>query len=213
MVLTAEVLSIEFSSGIDFVDVNCGCPIDLVFRTGIGSALLDTPAKLVKIVVRMNKALGEIPVTVKGRNTAHKLMLRLSSEWGQRYMKLADWDYIKDCVDVVRAREEEHGLSPVLIFGGGDCFSAQDYWEKVDTIRVNGIMIGRGGLIKPCIFSEIKDRREWEISARERLAFVRQYAKYDLTHFVTDTVGREQDMSVPLQSPLVPVPLHPDRLA
>ena len=50
--------------------------------------MLDAPAKLGKIVVGMNKALGEIPVTVKlrtgvkdGRNTAHKTMPRLSAEW------------------------------------------------------------------------------------------------------------------------------------
>lgn len=35
---TAEVLARECSAGIDFVDLNCGCPIDLVFKTGSGSA-------------------------------------------------------------------------------------------------------------------------------------------------------------------------------
>ncbi len=35
---SAEVMAKEFGSNIDFVDVNCGCPIDLVFRTGSGSA-------------------------------------------------------------------------------------------------------------------------------------------------------------------------------
>ncbi|KAF8549296.1 zinc finger dihydrouridine synthase [Imleria badia] len=208
MVPTAEVLGREFASGIDFVDINCGCPIDLVFKTGSGSALLDAPAKLGRIVVGMSKALGEIPVTVKlrtgvkeGRNTAHKLMPRLGSEWGvgcitlhgrtqqQRYTKLADWGYIKECVDAVRAREADQGLSPIPIFGGGDCFSSQDYWEKVDTSGVDGIMIGRGALIKPWIFTEIKERREWDISARERLELVRKYAEYGLTHFGTDTVG------------------------
>ncbi|KAG8215942.1 hypothetical protein J3R82DRAFT_7916 [Butyriboletus roseoflavus] len=208
MVPTAEVLGREFASGIDFVDINCGCPIDLVFKTGSGSALLDTPVKLGKIVVGMNKALGEIPVTVKlrtgvkeGRNTAHKLMPRLSSEWGagcitlhgrtrqQRYTKLADWGYIKECVDVVRACEADEGLTPIPIFGGGDCFSSQDYWEKVDTTGVDGIMIGRGALIKPWIFTEVKEQREWDISSRERLELVRKYAEYGLTHFGTDTVG------------------------
>ncbi|KAF8452347.1 zinc finger dihydrouridine synthase [Boletus edulis BED1] len=208
MVPTAEVLGRELANGIDFVDINCGCPIDLVFKTGSGSALLDTPAKLGRIVVGMNKALGEIPVTVKlrtgvkeGRNTAHKLMPRLRSEWGvgcitlhgrtrqQRYTKLADWGYIKECVDAVRTCEADQGLSPIPIFGGGDCFSSQDYWEKVDTTGVDGIMIGRGALIKPWIFTEIQERREWDISSRERLELVRKYAEFGLTHFGTDTVG------------------------
>ena len=108
--------------------------------------MLDAAGRLGKIVVGMNKALGEIPVTVKlrtgvkdGRNNAHKLMPRIAPEWGasaitvrafrpsefcvswlkcgatqlhgrtrqQRYTKLADWDYIKQCVQAVRAREEE----------------------------------------------------------------------------------------------------------
>lgn len=50
--------------------------------------VLDTVSKLGKILIGMNKALGEIPMTVKlrtgvkdGKNTAHKLMPRLSTEW------------------------------------------------------------------------------------------------------------------------------------
>lgn len=50
--------------------------------------MLDAAGKLGKIVVGMNKALGEVPVTVKlrtgvkdGRNNAHKLMPRLAVEW------------------------------------------------------------------------------------------------------------------------------------
>jgi len=38
LVPTAEVLARECSGNIDFVDVNCGCPIDLVFKSGSGSA-------------------------------------------------------------------------------------------------------------------------------------------------------------------------------
>ena len=59
------------------------------------------------------------------------------------------------------------------ILGGGDCFSAEDYWHKIDNYGVDGIMIGRGALIKPWIFTEIKERREWDINARERLELVR----------------------------------------
>lgn len=38
LVPTAEVIAREFAGNIDFVDVNCGCPIDLVFKQGSGSA-------------------------------------------------------------------------------------------------------------------------------------------------------------------------------
>jgi tRNA-dihydrouridine synthase len=65
-------------------------------------------------------------------------------------------------------------VQPVPIFGGGDCFSSQDYWEKVESTGVDGVMIGRGALIKPWIFTEIKERREWDISSRERLELVRR---------------------------------------
>ncbi|KAK1219650.1 tRNA-dihydrouridine synthase 3 [Marasmius sp. AFHP31] len=208
LVPTAEVLAKECAGNIDFVDVNCGCPIDLVFKSGSGSALLDAPAKLGRIVVGMNKALGDIPVTVKlrtgvkdGRNNAHKLMPRLVTEYGagaltlhgrtrqQRYTKLADWDYIKQCVEAVRAREEEEDLPPIPLYGGGDCFSSQDYWSDVDRTGVDGVMVGRGALIKPWIFTEIKERREWDISSRERLDGIRKYAEYGLCHFGSDTAG------------------------
>ncbi|KAH9911587.1 zinc finger dihydrouridine synthase [Fomitopsis serialis] len=208
LVPAAEIIGRECAGNLDFVDINCGCPIDLVYKTGSGSALLDAAGKLGKIIVGVNKALGDIPVTVKlrsgvkdGRNTAHKLMPRLGREFGasaitlhgrtrqQRYAKLADWDYIKQCVEAVREREQEEDLAPVPIFGGGDCFSSQDYWEKMDGTGVDGIMIGRGALIKPWIFTEVKERREWDISSRERLELIRKYAEYGLNHFGTDTAG------------------------
>jgi tRNA-dihydrouridine synthase 3 len=61
----------------------------------------------------------------------------------------------------------------VPIFGGGDCFSSQDYWSRMKSSGVDGVMIGRGALIKPWIFTEIKEHREWDISARERLDLIK----------------------------------------
>ncbi|KAJ3721159.1 zinc finger dihydrouridine synthase [Lentinula raphanica] len=215
LVPTAEVLARECGSqgGIDFVDVNCGCPIDLVFKTGSGSALLDAPGKLGKALIGMNKALGSIPVTIKlrtgvkdGRNTAEKLMTRAvggsgESGWGvgcitlhgrtrqQRYTKLADWEYIRQCVDAVRAKEADEDLPPVPIFGNGDCFSSSDYHSAVEQYHVDGVMAGRGALIKPWIFTEIKEHREWDISSRERLEGIRKLAEFGLNHFGSDTSG------------------------
>lgn len=64
-------------------------------------------------------------------------------------------------------------VPPIPIFGGGDCYSARDYWSCVEKSGVDGVMIGRGALIKPWIFTEIKERREWDISSRERLDILR----------------------------------------
>ncbi|KAJ1301782.1 hypothetical protein OPQ81_009011 [Rhizoctonia solani] len=214
LVRAAEVLANEFGpkSGrerahIDFVDVNCGCPIDLVFKTGAGSALLDNHNKLGRILIGMSRALGEVPLTIKvrtgikdGRNTSHKLMPRLA-RWGvnaftihgrtrqQRYSKLADWGYIKECVEALRASTEDDDLPTIPIFGGGDVYSAEQYWTSVEQTGVDGIMVGRGALIKPWIFTEIAERREWDISSRERLDMIRQYAEYGLNHWGSDTVG------------------------
>ena len=75
----------------------------------------------------------------------------------------------------------EAAVTPVAIFGGGDCFSSQDYWEKMEMSGVDGIMVARGALIKPWIFTEIKERREWDISSRERLEIVRKVCFSALT--------------------------------
>lgn len=57
--------------------------------------VLDAPTKLGKIVVGMNRALGDIPLTIKvrmgvkdGKNTAHKLVPRLRG-WGVSAMAVS----------------------------------------------------------------------------------------------------------------------------
>ncbi|KAJ7061201.1 zinc finger dihydrouridine synthase [Mycena amicta] len=250
-----EVIAREVgdAGGIDFIDLNCGCPIDLVFKTGSGSARASIPLRSTSPFTTSIQywtpqpasrassqgALGEIPVTVKlptgvkdGRNMVHKLIPRMLGDgagggemtgergWGgvgaltlhgrtrqQRYTKLADWPYIKTCVDAARAREADEDLPRIPIFGNGDCYSGTAYWETVHHSRVDGVMVARGALIKPWIFTEIKgssfsllasfficpnkwaERREWDISSRERLEGIRKYAEYGLLHFGTDTAG------------------------
>lgn len=120
------------------IDLNCGCPIDLVYRQGAGSALLESPAKLEKILRGMNAVSGEIPITVKIRMgtkddkpTAKKLVERFAvggvdskrMDLGatgiqaitlhgrsrqQRYTKSANWAYIAECSAVIKRYNEEN---------------------------------------------------------------------------------------------------------
>jgi tRNA-dihydrouridine synthase len=66
------------------------------------------------------------------------------------------------------------------MFGNGDCFSAQQYYEEMEGAGVDGVMVARGALIKPWIFTEIKERREWDISATERLEGIRKVSHWSL---------------------------------
>ncbi|NWX54600.1 DUS3L synthase, partial [Promerops cafer] len=72
---------------VDFVDINVGCPIDLVYKKGGGCALMTRSNKFEQIVRGMNSVL-DVPVTVKIRtgvqekvNVAHKIIPRIR-EWG-----------------------------------------------------------------------------------------------------------------------------------
>lgn len=186
---------------------------------------MENPGRLGKILVGMNRALGEsesnlrlslspfsqltpVPLTVKFRMgvahnkpTAHKLIPKFATEWGasamtlhgrsrqQRYSKLANWEYVRECVDVLHQSCDDANMPRVPIFGNGDCFSAQSYWEEKERSGVDGVMVARGALIKPWIFTEIAERREWDISATERLEGIRKFAEYGLSHWGSDTMG------------------------
>lgn len=127
---TTEILT-SLCPNLRAIDLNCGCPIDLVYRAGAGSALLDTPGKLEKILRGMNAVSDEVPISVKIRMgtkdndpTAHKLVKRLilggqeAYEAGQgaagvaaitlhgrsrqqRYTRQADWKYISDIAALI----------------------------------------------------------------------------------------------------------------
>lgn len=212
----AEMLARQFPTGLDFIDVNCGCPIDLVYNKGAGSALLDHPAKLGRIVRGMAAVSGDIPITIKLRtgtsssspNTL-KFFPRIKTDWNasavtlhgrtrqQRYKSLADWNYIKQCTTSLREsiainneeRPDEEWVHPIPIYGNGDVFSWQDYQHNKEMTGVDGQMLARGALIKPWLFTEIKEKRDWDISSRERLDLIRQLSSYGLCHWGSDTHG------------------------
>lgn len=101
----------------------------------------------------------------------------------QRYTKNADWEYIRKCAETV---------TPFPVIGNGDILNYEDY----KTVRENypelaGIMIGRGALIKPWIFTEIKEQKLWDISSRERLDVLKKYVNYGLEHWGSDNDGVE----------------------
>ncbi|CAN9400688.1 unnamed protein product [Alternaria alternata] len=133
---TVEVLT-EYCPKLRAIDLNCGCPINLVCEKGSGSALLDSEAKLEHILRGMTYVSKEVPITVKIRMgtkdnhpTAQKLIKRLvlggheAVESGkgtsgiaaitlhgrskqQRYSRSADWSYIAECSALINRLRKE----------------------------------------------------------------------------------------------------------
>ncbi|KHJ34440.1 putative trna-dihydrouridine synthase b [Erysiphe necator] len=130
-----EILS-KLLLNLRVIDLNCGCPIDMVFQSGAGSALLDSNSKLEKMVRGMNLVSGSIPVSVKirmgtkdDRPTAQRTIERLAfgSEYlrerigapgcaaitlhgrsrQQRYTKVADWKYIAECATLIQSYNKQ----------------------------------------------------------------------------------------------------------
>ncbi|XP_068150685.1 tRNA-dihydrouridine(47) synthase [NAD(P)(+)]-like [Drosophila tropicalis] len=186
---------------VDYIDLNIGCPIDLIYQQGGGSALMRR-TNILELTVRSCSNLSQqLPFTVKMRtgiyadkSVAHEL-LPLVEEWGaaavtlhgrsreQRYTKHANWEYIEECASKAMS---------IPVIGNGDILSYEDYVERRQIApHVSSVMIGRGALIKPWIFQEIKEKRAWSPSSSQRFELLQKYCNYGLEHWGSDTKGVE----------------------
>ncbi|KAB1259497.1 tRNA-dihydrouridine-like protein [Camelus dromedarius] len=135
---------------------------------GGGCALMSRSTKFQQIVRGMNQVL-DVPLTVKIRtgvqervNLAHRLLPELR-DWG----------------------------AALVTVGNGDILSYEDANRALQT-GVAGIMIARGALLKPWLFTEIREQRHWDISSSERLDILRDFTHYGLEHWGSDTQGVEK---------------------
>lgn len=199
----------------DFIDFNCGCPIDLICNRGCGASLLNKQNRLLDVVSTMVKT-AHRSITVKIRTgwdekhpNAHKLIPELQKISNnriaalmihgrsrlQRYSKLANWDYI---LQVAKAQNPELARIPVI--GNGDILSFEDWMSHQEMIRqetddmdVIGLcscaMIARGAIIKPWLPLEIKEQRHFDISSSERLDILKRFCDYGLEHWGSDQKG------------------------
>ncbi len=192
----AEAAVIAVEAGASFIDLNFGCPIDLVVRKGAGAALMRRPGKLASVVEAVRSAV-EVPLSVKIRLGYSQQEIncvkvaRLAVEAGadavgvhgrtrnQRYRLSADWDLIDEVAAAV----------PVPVIGNGDILTCWDLARRRRETRVESFLVARGALIKPWIFTELSEDRPGDLDIPGRWAMMRRYFELACEHFGDDENG------------------------
>ena len=144
----------------DLIDLNFGCPVKKVVKKNGGAALLKDLPLLKKMVSTVTRS-AEVPVTVKTRsgwdqnNLVAIQVAKIAENCGASaitvhprtqkdgFSKKADWNIIA-CV-----KEEVN----IPVIGSGDVLSPQDAKKMLDHTGCDAVMIGRGSLGNPWIFS------------------------------------------------------------
>ena len=198
--LMAEMAKKIEHRNFDILDINMGCPVPKVVNNGEGSALLQNPKQIGKIVRAVSRAI-EKPLTIKirkgfyGDDCNAVEIAKVIEDNGaaavaihgrtreQYYTGKADWDVI--------ARVKEAVSIPV--FGNGDVTSPETAKRLLDHTGCDGIMIARGVRGNPWLFSQIKTYLETgetlpKPSVKEVVDMIRRHGRLQV-HYKGEYLG------------------------
>src|SRR5256885_257089 len=155
-------------AGPDMIDLNMGCPVRKVCKTGAGASLLDDPAKAVAIARAAREGSG-LPVTVKlrsglrpGERSGVDLARRLVDDAGvagigfhprhasQQHKGEPDYALVAELVERLEG--------PVIVSGG--LSSDARALEAFERTGADAVMLARGSLGNPWLFERLLGRRE-----------------------------------------------------
>lgn len=144
----------------DCIDINMGCPVRKVVKKGAGAALMKEIKLAERVIVQVVRN-SSLPVTVKFRsgwnseniiapefaqmaeNAGAAAVTLHARTWSQAFGGQADWSLI--------ARVKEAVSIPVI--GNGDVLSHEDGLKMRSETGCDGVMVGRGALGNPWVFS------------------------------------------------------------
>ncbi len=153
------------------VELNCGCPSPTVFGNGAGSSLLAETEKFRRFVEAIVGEIGPEKLSVKMRtgvedpsrfsqltsslkDIACKRVVVHGRTRKDGYTGLADWNLINFASDEL----------PFPVRGSGDINSWQQFASQHQGWKCESVIVGRGALRNPWIFSEIKASKSLDLS-------------------------------------------------
>ena len=157
----AATISLNLNANIDFFDVNMGCPVPKVTKTGAGSALMLNP-KLCGEIVKAIKEATNKPVTAKirlGYNEVNFLDVIQELENSgvdaiaihartrkELYMGTPHYDLLKDL--------RKKMTVPLIV--SGNIYTLDDAINALDITGADAVMVARGGMGNPFLITQIK---------------------------------------------------------
>lgn len=159
-VAAAALTAMEYNP--DIIDINMGCPAPKISGNGCGAALMKNPELCGKIVEAVKSAV-DIPVTVKMRKgwdddsvnavEVAKICEQAGADAITVHGRTRQQQY-RPPVDRNIIAEVKKAVS-VPVIGNGDIFNANDAAVMLEETNCDMVMVGRGALGNPWIFSEI----------------------------------------------------------
>ena len=158
-----EMVRALVAEGVDHLDINFGCPVPKVTRSGNGSAIPVKPRLVARLLSAMVKNAGDVPVTIKMRKGIDDSLptfldaAHVAEEEGvaavglhgrtaaQLYSGEADWDAIGELKAAVG----------IPVMGNGDIWECWDALRMMRHTGCDGVIVGRGCLGRPWLFKEL----------------------------------------------------------
>jgi nifR3 family TIM-barrel protein len=194
-----EAAAIVAETGADLIDINMGCPVRKVCKTGAGASLLDDQDKAVALARGAVEGGGGIPVMVKvrsgqrpGERTGVTLARRLVEEAGvagigfhprhasQQHKGKPDYALAAELVEAIDV--------PVILSGGmSDDDVIRDAWEQTG---VDAVMLARGSFGDPWRFQRLLGLRDDDPSRTEMVDELRWVIDRAEEHLGVERAGR-----------------------
>ena len=144
-------------------DINMGCSVPKVTKTGAGAAMLKDIPNAVEVTKAMVTAAQGLPVGVKirrGWNMGDDIYCDLAKRledagaaWITLHPRWAKQSFSGEADAEALQKLVQHLAIPVI--ASGDLFTAQDAITCIHNTHVNGVMFARGALANPAVFTEM----------------------------------------------------------